>query len=1037
MKSHNTQYRSLIRRSFATAVGAIAFSWMPPVLAEDEVKVEGYDSLPNTSRGWLVRGMLFDLEVTAENPITIDEIRFFIRGNNASTWDFELYFREGSVADVIDLGDGDTLPVHRVEEEWELVGQAPGVESPPSNQLHPMILDLGPAEDGGLELTEGRYTFYFSGDALPGSASNNGLRVTAPADPPDGVDPFYEPLSVFFENADFQLRVGGSKGSLFGTTNPFSNLRMFNELEFVYRGGDDLEPPPPLPTPEDVTVDSTDFAYTQDFNSLGDMPQTWVNSGTLPGWHIYIGDDASFSMDGRTLPAAAAILRRQYLNFGFTEDERAIGATAGSQYSGFPEVGSIAVDDTFGFITLALVNETDETIDSLALSYDGLQFELGNSSAGPQDIRVGHATTNDKLVPADPAAWTEVPEANFTSPRFTTEENPDTGFINPFQPENRANRNAGDLTGLDWQPGDTLWIRWLDFNEVGGDHGLLIDNVSLNLTQSLFWNGGTWGTEALGGSGVWEDGAGEWNPDRVAVFDGTGGTINLGTVTVGKGLRFLDDYTLDGGSLTLAGTLDSENVLFVGEESEVEIASPLVAPNGFAKTGDGTLMLGDGNSIGGRSAIHAGRVVAMDGSLGGEMDVRGLLEFADDADYTVDAALSGSGEMIKLGDGMLSLTDAGSFTGTFRIEEGALSGPAGGLPGGIIDITTQLVIDEPDDGSIHSQITGEGQLVKTGPGVARILRPNTYEGGNLVLEGTLLLESDQSGVFESASTVAAGAAFGGNGALGGELFAEAGSRIVPGGEGEIGTFIAFDGGEIAGSLEIDFDAGDSDRLDVFLGTLDISEATLDLRLADGATPEAESYVIIQIGGDAALAGEFAEIIGMPEGYSLSYGSGNGSVSLVRDSTAGDGFADWIAGFEGIAAEDAGPFADADGSGTANILEFVLNGDPTDPSANGLQAVWMEAEAAGNPLRLTIAVPRGTMFEATPGGPQAADIDGFVVQVEGSGNLASFHLEVTHLGSADEVPQSGLPSLASEDWEYHTFGLDEMVDRAFMRISADD
>jgi endonuclease/exonuclease/phosphatase family metal-dependent hydrolase len=45
---------------------------------------------------------------------------------------------------------------------------------------------------------------------------------------------------------------------------------------------------------------------------------------------------------------------------------------------------------------------------------------------------------------------------------------------------------------------------------------------------------------------------------------------------------------------------------------------------------------------------------------------------------------------------------------------------------------------------------------------------------------------------------------------------------------------------------------------------------------------------------------------------------------------GDAFASWMAGFPGVA--DPAPFADADGDGLPNILEFILNGDPTVPGS---------------------------------------------------------------------------------------------------------
>ena len=36
------------------------------------------------------------------------------------------------------------------------------------------------------------------------------------------------------------------------------------------------------------------------------------------------------------------------------------------------------------------------------------------------------------------------------------------------------------MTGLNWQPGEDLWVRWADINDAGNDHGLAIDDVTFS-----------------------------------------------------------------------------------------------------------------------------------------------------------------------------------------------------------------------------------------------------------------------------------------------------------------------------------------------------------------------------------------------------------------------------------------------------------------------------------------------------------------------------------------------------------------------------
>jgi hypothetical protein len=52
-----------------------------------------------------------------------------------------------------------------------------------------------------------------------------------------------------------------------------------------------------------VNVDTDDFVYTQDFNSLttSTTPSTWANNGTLAGWYLY----TSTLADAATILAGA------------------------------------------------------------------------------------------------------------------------------------------------------------------------------------------------------------------------------------------------------------------------------------------------------------------------------------------------------------------------------------------------------------------------------------------------------------------------------------------------------------------------------------------------------------------------------------------------------------------------------------------------------------------------------------------------------------------------------------------------------------
>ena len=43
---------------------------------------------------------------------------------------------------------------------------------------------------------------------------------------------------------------------------------------------------------------------------------------------------------------------------------------------------------------------------------------------------------------------------------------------------------AATISGLAVNPGTSIWIRWTDIDNAGGEHGLAIDNVSVAATFS-------------------------------------------------------------------------------------------------------------------------------------------------------------------------------------------------------------------------------------------------------------------------------------------------------------------------------------------------------------------------------------------------------------------------------------------------------------------------------------------------------------------------------------------------------------------------
>ncbi len=218
-----------------------------------------------------------------------------------------------------------------------------------------------------------------------------------------------------------------------------------------------------------LSVTSAGYSYSQDFDSLGMSGTTlaWTNDSTLPGWSLFIsnGNPApNYAADNGGSNAGA------FRSHGATgSSDRALGGTAsGGTYFGSPAAGAIA-----GWIAAAFTNDSGAALNGFSIGFDGEQWRNGgNASAQTMSFEYGFGATFAAV-----AAWT-APGGNFD-------------FVSPVVGTTAAaidGNVAGRVGGLGgnimtaWSPGETLWLRWIERNDVGNDHGLAIDNLSLSVS---------------------------------------------------------------------------------------------------------------------------------------------------------------------------------------------------------------------------------------------------------------------------------------------------------------------------------------------------------------------------------------------------------------------------------------------------------------------------------------------------------------------------------------------------------------------------
>ena len=228
--------------------------------------------------------------------------------------------------------------------------------------------------------------------------------------------------------------------------------------------------------PASAAIQLTDgnLSYSQDFNTLassGTSAITWANDSTLQGWSL-------FNATGAAIPtyvvSNGSSNTGSFVSFGASGSaDRALGGLAsGGSYFGSPASGAVA-----GYMAVAFTNSSSAAFDSFTLAFDGEQWRNGgNTSAQPMTLQYGFGASFETV-----GSWT-APGGSFDW------NSPVTGSAAAAVDGNAAGRVAGvggTISGLNWASGQTLWIRWVEKNDVGNDHGLAIDNVSLSVTSAV------------------------------------------------------------------------------------------------------------------------------------------------------------------------------------------------------------------------------------------------------------------------------------------------------------------------------------------------------------------------------------------------------------------------------------------------------------------------------------------------------------------------------------------------------------------------
>ncbi|EDS3576433.1 AIDA autotransporter-like protein ShdA, partial [Salmonella enterica subsp. enterica] len=279
--------------------------------------------------------------------------------------------------------------------------------------------------------------------------------------------------------------------------------------------------------------------------------------------------------------------------------------------------------------------------------------------------------------------------------------------------------------------------------------GTLILNAENTYTGGTTISGGTLvatNVEALGSGDVTDDATLELN---------TGGTFDNAISGSGQVVKSGDDVltlsganSYSGGTLISDGTLVASNVEALGtgdvtDNATLELNTGGTFDNAISgsgqvvKSGDETLTLSGTNSYTDGTLISGGTLVASNVEALGTGDVtdNAVLELNTGGDF--DNAISGSGQVVKSGDETLTLSGANSYTGGTTISGGTLV--ASNVEAlGTGDVTDNATLALNAGGDFTNNISGSGQVVKSGDDVLTLSGSNTYTGGTTISGGTLI-----------------------------------------------------------------------------------------------------------------------------------------------------------------------------------------------------------------------------------------------------------------------------------------------------------
>ncbi|EBJ4218209.1 TPA: fibronectin-binding autotransporter adhesin ShdA [Salmonella enterica subsp. enterica serovar Birkenhead] len=264
------------------------------------------------------------------------------------------------------------------------------------------------------------------------------------------------------------------------------------------------------------------------------------------------------------------------------------------------------------------------------------------------------------------------------------------------------------------------------------------------------------GTGTIANNGVLQVGEGELEN----TLSGTGSLVKTGTgeLTLSGDNTYSGGTTITGGTLTAdhadslgTGAIANSGVLQVGEG---ELENTLSGSGSLVKTGTGELTLNGDNDYSGGTTIDDGVLIADHAdSLGtGAVANNGVLQVGEGE---LKNTLSGTGSLVKIGTGELTLSGDNTYSGGTTIDDGVLiAANVNALSGGDVDNSGTLMLDANGAFELANITTHTGATTALAAG-------STLDAGQLTQEDDSTLSIDLGAATNDAMITADSVTLGG------------------------------------------------------------------------------------------------------------------------------------------------------------------------------------------------------------------------------------------------------------------------------------